>query len=135
MARFLASISRDIPWHVTAFHKDYKMTDPPNTNANQLMRAAEIGAEEGLRFVYGGNAPGKVGIWENTWCPHCRELLIDRFGYLVREYRLTPDGRCPKCANGIPGVWPAAGAAAVRMGNGTADYYTRLPRLVSLGVG
>ena len=58
IAQFLASISRDIPWHVTAFHKDYKMTDPPNTAAAQLIRAAEIGAEEGLRFVYAGNAAG-----------------------------------------------------------------------------
>src|SRR5262249_31052919 len=60
-ARFLASVSRDIPWHVTGFHKDYKMTDPPDTDARLLVRAAEIGAEEGLRFVYAGNRPGQVG--------------------------------------------------------------------------
>ena len=57
IARFLVSISRDIPWHVTAFHKDYKMTDAPNTAAAQIVRAAEIGREEGLRFVYAGNVP------------------------------------------------------------------------------
>ena len=90
IAQFLASVSRDIPWHVTAFHEDYKMTGPPNTTAAQLIRAAEIGAEEGLRFVYAGNLPGRVGPWENTYCPNCHEKLIDRFGYLVREYRLTP---------------------------------------------
>ena len=58
IARFLVSISPDIPWHVTAFHQDYKMTDPDNTDARTLLRAAEIGVAEGLRFVYAGNLPG-----------------------------------------------------------------------------
>jgi len=128
IAQFLASISRDIPWHVTAFHKDYKMTDPPNTAAAQLIRAAEIGTEEGLRFVYAGNLPGRVGPWENTYCPGCREKLIDRYGYLVREYRLTPEGKCPGCGTVIPGIWPATGAAEVHIGQSMADYYSRLPR-------
>ena len=88
IARFLASVSRDIPWHVTAFHKDYRMTDPEATSAGTLMRAAEMGREAGLRFVYAGNLPGRVGAWENTRCPSCQETLIDRFGYLVRAYRL-----------------------------------------------
>jgi pyruvate formate lyase activating enzyme len=74
MAKFIVSVSRDIPWHVTAFHKDYKMTDRSDTAASQLVRAAEIGAEEGLRFVYAGNAPGRVGRWENTFCPSCSKL-------------------------------------------------------------
>ena len=133
MARFLVSVSRDIPWHVTAFQKDYKMTSPQNTMANELIRAAEIGAEEGLRFVYAGNAPGRVGIWENTWCPDCRGKLIDRFGYLIRDYRLTPDGRCPKCHSHVPGIWPINGAAEVRLGDGITDYFSRLPRGVRLG--
>ena len=60
IAKFLASISRDIPWHVTAFHPDYKMTGPPATTARQLIRAAEIGVEAGLRFVYAGNMPGRT---------------------------------------------------------------------------
>ena len=132
LARFLASVSRDIPWHVTAFHKDYKMTDPPNTAAEQLIRAAEIGTEEGLRFVYAGNAPGHVGPWENTYCPKCREKLIDRFGYLIREYKLTPDGQCPGCGTSIPGIWPTSGAAEVQLGKGAADYYHRLPRGVKM---
>jgi pyruvate formate lyase activating enzyme len=132
MAQFLASISCDIPWHVTAFHKDYKMTDPPNTAAAQLIRAAEIGAEEGLRFVYAGNLPGRVGPWENTYCPNCREKLIDRLGYLVREYRLTPEGKCPSCGTVIPGIWPATGAAEVQIGQSMADYYSRLPRGVKV---
>jgi pyruvate formate lyase activating enzyme len=132
IARFLLSVSRDIPWHVTAFHKDYKMTDPPNTEVAQLIRAAEMGLEEGLRFVYAGNAPGRVGRWEHTWCPNCHAKLIDRFGYLVREYNLTPDGKCPQCQTSIPGIWPATGAAKVHRGEGMADYYNRFPRRVKV---
>jgi pyruvate formate lyase activating enzyme len=132
MAKFLTAVSRDIPWHVTAFHKDYKLTDPPNTVAGQLIRAAEIGTEEGLRFVYAGNAPGQVGNWENTYCPECRELLIERFGYLVRGYRITNEGKCPACQTTIPGIWPAGGAADVRTGAGMAEYYSRLPRAVRI---
>jgi pyruvate formate lyase activating enzyme len=130
MAKFIASVSRDIPWHVTAFHQDYKMTNRANTASAQLVRAAEIGAEGGLRFVYAGNAPGRVGPWENTFCPNCREELISRFGYLVRQYRITPHGRCPKCSTQIPGLWAAEGAEAVSVGQGMADYYARLPRSV-----
>ena len=131
MAKFLVSVSRDIPWHVTAFHKDYKMTDPPNTAASQLIRAAEIGAEEGLRFVYTGNAPGKVGRWEHTWCPTCQTKLIDRLGYLVREYRLDSGGKCPGCGARVPGLWPAR-ADEVQLGRGMADYLSRSPKRVSL---
>jgi pyruvate formate lyase activating enzyme len=132
IAQFLASISRDIPWHVTAFHKDYKMTGAPNTAAAQIIRAAEIGTEEGLRFVYAGNAPGHVGPWENSYCPNCHKKLIDRFGYLVREYNVTPDGKCPSCRTAIPGIWPATGAAAVTIGASMTDYYNRLPRGVKV---
>ncbi len=131
-ARFLASVSPDIPWHVTAFHQDYRMTAPPNTAALQLVRAAEIGAEEGLRFVYAGNAPGRAGAWENTYCPNCHEKLIDRIGFLVREYKLGLEGKCPKCLTSIPGVWPADGPAGVRMSQDPGDYYARLPRGVKL---
>lgn len=132
MARFLVSISRDIPWHVTAFHQDYKMTDAPNTQASQLVRAAEIGVEEGLRFVYAGNAPGRVGPWESTWCPNCRAKLIDRYGYLIREYNLSADGKCPKCQATIPGIWPTAADEQVHTGKAMTDYYSRFPRRVSV---
>src|SRR3954447_615705 len=80
-AGFLASVSPDIPWHVTAFHKDYRMADPDNTSPETLIRAAEIRTEEGLRFVYAGNLPGRVGPWEDTRCPSCRSTLIQRYGF------------------------------------------------------
>ena len=104
IAQFLARISRDIPWHVTAFHQDYKMTDPDNTPVTTLLRAAEIGKSEGLNFVYAGNLPGRVSNWENTYCPGCGELLIERSGYRIRAMRIKNDA-CPKCARRIPGVW------------------------------
>lgn len=105
LAEFLAGISVDIPWHVTAFHQDYKMTDPESTPAETLLRAAAIGKSAGLRYVYAGNLPGCVGDLENTRCPRCRELLIERYGYFIRKYRLTPQGCCPGCGAGIPGRW------------------------------
>jgi len=104
IARFLARISPDIPWHVTAFHQDYKMTDPDNTPVRTLLRAAEIGKSEGLSFVYAGNLPGYVGNWENTLCPGCGELLIERYGFRVQRNRIR-NGACPKCSRQIPGVW------------------------------
>ena len=104
MAQFLVSVSPDIPWHVTAFHQDYKMTDPDDTPAATLLRAAEIGKSEGLHFVYAGNLPGRVGNWENTNCPGCGEVLVERSGYRIRSMRIR-NGACPKCSRQIPGVW------------------------------
>jgi pyruvate formate lyase activating enzyme len=104
-ARFLASLSPDIPWHVTAFHPDYRMTEPENTPARTLLRAAEIGQEAGLRYVYAGNLPGQVGEHEHTFCPNCRARLIERYGYIILSYRLTAQGACPDCGTKIPGLW------------------------------
>ena len=104
-ADFIASVSPDIPWHVTAFHQDYHMQENANTTAEQLIRACEIGRESGLRYVYAGNLPGRVGRWENTWCPSCDQLLVERYGYLIRQMKVTPNGECPSCRTRIPGVW------------------------------
>ena len=104
IAEFLAQVSPDIPWHITAFHQDYKMTNPDNTPAGTLFRAAEIGKTAGLNFIYAGNLPGRVHNWENTYCPGCGELLIDRVGYRIRTMRVK-GGACSKCSRRIPGVW------------------------------
>lgn len=106
-ARYIASVSRDIPWHVTAFHPDYKMTDPPATTVNTLVRAAEIGQEAGLNYVYAGNLPGRVGDYEDTFCPQCQTRLIERAGYIIQGYHLTPQGSCPNCDAKIAGLWPS----------------------------
>jgi pyruvate formate lyase activating enzyme len=125
---FVAGVSRDIPWHVTAFHQDYKMTDPRDTTAADLVRAAEIGAAEGLNYVYAGNLPGRVGKWEDTRCPKCQKRLIARRGFLVQSYEITASGTCPECGCVIPGVWPASSEA--RTGSGTFDYLARRPRVI-----
>jgi pyruvate formate lyase activating enzyme len=104
IARFLVSVSADIPWHVTAFHQDYKMTAPDDTGVPALLRAAEIGVAEGLRFVYAGNLPGQVRSFEHTHCPGCAAILIERRGFRVIRNRLEA-GRCPDCTRAIPGFW------------------------------
>jgi pyruvate formate lyase activating enzyme len=105
LTEFLAGVSPDIPWHVTAFHQDYKMTSPADTRPEDLLRAAAIGREAGLRYIYAGNLPGRVGDLENTRCHPCGELLIRRYGYSIREYKLTPEGNCPRCHGPVPGRW------------------------------
>lgn len=104
-ARFIASVSPDIPWHVTAFHPDYKMTEPQATPSSTLVRAAEIGQEAGLNYVYAGNLPGRTGGYEHTACPNCHTLLIERYSFVVQDYRLTVNGTCPNCKTVIPGIW------------------------------
>jgi pyruvate formate lyase activating enzyme len=104
-ADFIASVSPDIPWHVTAFHQDYRMQENANTTAEQLIRACETGRAAGLRYVYAGNLPGRVGRYENTYCHACDELLIERYGYIIKAMKVTRDGKCPACAETIPGVW------------------------------
>jgi pyruvate formate lyase activating enzyme len=108
LTQFLAGVSADIPWHVTAFHQDYKMTDAANTTPAMLRHAAVIGREAGLRYVYAGNLPGRVDELEHTQCHTCGDRLITRYGYLIQEYRLTANGACPTCATPLPGRWRAA---------------------------
>ncbi len=105
LTEFISSVSPDIPWHVTAFHKDYKMTNPEDTTPVDLLKAVEIGKKSGLRYVYAGNLPGRSGKWENTYCPKCDELLVKRRGYRILGYHLTPEGCCPSCAQAVPGRW------------------------------
>ena len=107
LTSFVVSVSPDIPWHVTAFHGDYKMRDPENTTAEMLLAAADVGRAAGLRYVYAGNLPGEVGDLEHTHCASCGETLVARYGYFIRDYRITPDGRCPACAEPVPGRWSA----------------------------
>ncbi|HEX4054346.1 MAG TPA: AmmeMemoRadiSam system radical SAM enzyme [Tepidisphaeraceae bacterium] len=109
MADFLVSVDPLMPWHVTAFHPDYKMTDGyRRTTADDLMRIVEYGRQAGIRYIYPGNLPGQVGEWENTHCHNCGSTLIRRWGFLVQENRIGPDGKCPDCSTIIPGIWGKA---------------------------
>jgi pyruvate formate lyase activating enzyme len=104
MAEFIADVSVEIPWHVTAFHPDYKMQDRERTPAKTLRRARQLGKEAGLRYIYTGNLPGLAENTENTFCPRCAEMVIERMGYSVRSNRLE-NGACPKCREPVPGRW------------------------------
>ena len=104
MAQFLAGISPDIPWHVTGYRPMYK-SDKPATPASTLIRAAEIGRESGLRYVYCGNRAGQVGHWEDTHCYSCKTVLIERDSFRVRANHLGKDGACPNCGERVPGIW------------------------------
>lgn len=104
IAGFLASVSKDIPWHVTAFHGDYKMADAPRTPVQTLRRAVDIGRAEGIRHVYSGNLPGAIEHGEDTLCHGCGAVLVERMGFRVRSNRVDK-GRCPECKAKIAGVW------------------------------
>ena len=104
IAKFLAGVDPNIPWHVTAFHPDYKLTDPPPTPTETLIRAHDTGRSAGLKFVYAGNRPGDLGDREDTFCPNCHATLIRRWGFAIKENRMK-DGCCPDCGCTIPGIW------------------------------
>ena len=123
IARFLASVSVDIPWHVTAFHPDYKMTDRDATTVETLLRAVASANAAGLRFVYTGNIPGRAAQHENTYCPTCRAAVVERVGYRILANRLE-GGCCRACGTRIPGRWGATRPRRRREGE--------LPRPVAL---
>jgi pyruvate formate lyase activating enzyme len=102
IAEFIESVSPDIPWHVTAFHPDYKMMDRGRTPAKTLNRAWRIGRDAGLHYVYTGNLSERGH--DNTECYNCGELLVERFGMECLSCDVD-DGSCPKCKKIIPGVW------------------------------
>ena len=101
IARFIADVGVDIPWHISRFHPQYKFPDAPPTKIEILHRAREIGIEEGLRYVYEGNIPGTGN--ENTYCYQCNKLLIERFGFSILESRIE-NGKCYNCGAEIDGL-------------------------------
>ncbi|MEE9465530.1 MAG: AmmeMemoRadiSam system radical SAM enzyme [Candidatus Neomarinimicrobiota bacterium] len=105
LAEIIGGVSPDIPWHVSAFHPDYHMTDRVPTPVSTLQRARELGREAGLKFIYGGNLPGSDPDLENTHCPGCGVTLIQRMGYFILDNRLDEAAACPKCGVLVPGVW------------------------------
>ncbi len=104
IAAFLASVSRDIPWHVTAFHPDYNMTERRRTSAEDLERACKAGKDAGLHYIYAGNLPGVLVNRENTSCPACGALLIQRRGYHIIDNHMQGSA-CSKCGARIAGLW------------------------------
>jgi len=88
------------PWHISRYYPSYKFRDVPPTPISTLEKARDIGREIGLDYVYLGNIPGHP--YENTYCPHCNELLIERYGFSITKYKITPDKRCYLCHEKIP---------------------------------
>ena len=101
IARFIKSLDESIPWHISAFHPTYRLTDQKRTPVTALKKAREIGLQEGLRYVYEGNAPGEGG--EHTFCYNCNTPLIERVGFSIIENRIT-NSTCPTCQTTIDGV-------------------------------
>jgi pyruvate formate lyase activating enzyme len=92
-AGFLASLDPDIPWHISRFGPRYKLLDAPPTPVHTLHRAAEIGYQSGMRYVYAGNVPGDR--YEHTRCPECGTICIHRYGYTIRN--LMDGAACTTC--------------------------------------
>ena len=101
IARFIKSVGREVPWHVTAFYPSYKMMDHPPTSVATLRLARDIGIAEGLRYVYEGNVRDSGG--ENTHCHGCGAVVVERSGLWLVRSRLK-DGKCPECGEKIDGV-------------------------------
>jgi pyruvate formate lyase activating enzyme len=103
--RIQTELGPDVPWHVSGYYPAYHFTAPP-TPVSTVERAWRIGKAAGLGFVYVGNVPGHR--LENTYCPDCGELLIERWGFHVSINRLA-SGSCPECDREVSGVWAAQG--------------------------
>lgn len=103
IAAFIAGIDANIPWHVTAFHPDYKMGDVRATSPATLRKAYDIGKRQGLNFVYAGNIYDAERT--TTYCPSCNTTLIERIGYQTTVMPQFANGRCNRCGASIPGVW------------------------------
>ncbi|MBW1837011.1 MAG: AmmeMemoRadiSam system radical SAM enzyme [Deltaproteobacteria bacterium] len=102
LASFIAEdLGPETPWHISRFHPTYKLMDHPSTPLETLVAARKIGQKAGLRYVYTGNVPGEVG--ENTFCYNCGNLLIERWGFLVKKNHIEK-GRCTFCNTQIDGV-------------------------------
>lgn len=100
IARFIAETNRDIPWHISRFHPEYKLHEPSPTPMATLERARDAGLRHGLRYVYLGNVPGT----SDTACANCGKVVVRREGYRVDREGLAGT-RCRKCGTEIAGLW------------------------------
>jgi pyruvate formate lyase activating enzyme len=100
-ASFIARLSKDIPWHVSRFHPAYKWTNLPITPQKTMQRAINTGFDAGLKYVYAGNMGGNN--FENTFCPECKNIIVDRTGYTINNVNTTL-GRCNRCGHKIAGA-------------------------------
>jgi pyruvate formate lyase activating enzyme len=97
------NLGADVPLHFTQFHPEYLLKNLPITPVPTLERAKAIADAEGLHFVYIGNVPGHPA--QNTYCPQCRKMLVERVGFTASGVLIRKDGSCPFCRHPIPGIW------------------------------
>lgn len=102
IAEFIASIDKNIPWHISRFHPDYLMQDKKITSLERLEKAYNLGKKAGLKYIYLGNIPGNK--FENTYCPNCNNLLIERFGFNIIQNNLKGN-KCSFCNEKISGFF------------------------------
>jgi len=100
-----SNLGPDVPLHFTQFHPEYLLKNLPITPVPTLERAKEIADAEGLHYVYIGNLPGHPA--QNTYCPQCRKMLVERVGFTASSLLIRKDGTCPFCRHLIPGFWHA----------------------------
>jgi pyruvate formate lyase activating enzyme len=101
-AAFIFSLGPETPWHISRFHPRYKMSRHTVTPPEAIRRAAEIGRACGLKYVYSGNIPGDEG--ENTFCFHCGQLLIGRYGFHIEQMHLHGSA-CSRCGTPLEGIF------------------------------
>ena len=99
------NLGPDVPMHFSAFHPDWKMQDTPATPPETLTRARQIAMKNGVRYAYTGNVHDRVG--GSTFCPSCRELIIERDWYQLGFWGLNEQGCCHACGESIAGVFEA----------------------------
>jgi len=103
MSRWIKSeLGPDVPLHFTRFHPLYLLKNLPPTPVPTLERIKAVADAEGLHYVYIGNVPGHPA--ENTYCPKCHKIVIERAGFTIKQMNLRK-GKCQNCQNPIPGVW------------------------------
>ena len=102
-----AELGVEVPVHFSAFHPAHRMLDVARTPPSTLVRARDIAHDAGLAHVYLGNV--RLADGATTRCAGCGSLLVDRAGYHVTTYRITPQGTCPQCGRTVPGIWDPAG--------------------------
>jgi pyruvate formate lyase activating enzyme len=101
-AWILKELGPDYPLHFTRFYPLYKLKRLPSTPRSILEKFRDIALREGIHYVYLGNVPGHEAC--NTYCHNCGRLIVERKGYLVRQYKLE-NGACSFCGSNIPGRW------------------------------
>ncbi|MDD5561527.1 MAG: AmmeMemoRadiSam system radical SAM enzyme [Candidatus Omnitrophica bacterium] len=101
LSGFIAGVDRDIPWHISRFHADYKFDSYQDTPEDTLKMASDIGNAAGLRYIYAGN----VSSWgQDTFCPVCRKALVEREGFRVNKINIE-ENRCIFCRADIAGLF------------------------------